>query len=337
MGYGLVHHTHHITWPDMLRSLTALSYGVRRLAITTAATATAPSRVISAPASGSASAIHRSLHSTTLRLDIATGAADVETTEELIEGAKKGRKAGAKKSTTAGTTTTGTKKAAPKTKAKTKKAAAAPKKPKKKAIAKPKAPPKPKRVLHPPKPINSAWVLYFKQKLADLPKEEKKNVTELSTRYAADFRALSGSERAKIDAELEEYKTKYEAELAAWKETVPPEMIEQENEFRRMQRKTSKKKANPRLMRDPTKPARPLNGYVRWSNEVRSDPEKRREIIGIRELTDIPAVEQVKKMAEVWREMGEEQKRPYVEAFNAEKQQYDAAMEEWKSANAAKA
>lgn len=85
--------------------------------------------------------------------------------------------------------------------------------------------------------------------LQALPAEDKKNVIELSQRYAAEFRNLSSEERAKYDRQLEEHKKQYEADLAAWKETITPEMIQAENEYRRQQRKVSKKKQNPRLLR----------------------------------------------------------------------------------------
>lgn len=76
----------------------------------------------------------------------------------------------------------------------------------------------------------------------------------------------------------------------------------------------------------------PLNAYVRWCNQVRNDPNLRLEILEIRELTEVSAVDQVKKLARAWKEMGEDDKRPFVEAYQKDRAQYDAAIEEWKAA-----
>ena len=102
-----------------------------------------------------------------------------------------------------------------------------------------------------------------------MPKEERKDVTSLSKSIVEKYRGLSDAERqvrsahllagTQVDGlrqcpqqweqKLSEHKAQWEKDMQDYMSKVTPQMIEAENEYRRAQRKTSKKKQNPRLVR----------------------------------------------------------------------------------------
>ena len=122
--------------------------------------------------------------------------------------------------------------------------------------------------------------------------------------------------------------------MKVWKASITPEMIEAENQWHREQRKVHPKKKNPKLYRDETKPRRPLNGFIQFCEEVRSDSSRSNEVLGVADANDIPIVEQTKGLSAAWKAMSEEDKKPYNDRFAKDKQEYEEAMEKWKASKA---
>jgi DNA-directed RNA polymerase I subunit RPA43 len=125
--------------------------------------------------------------------------------------------------------------------------------------------------------------------------------------------------------------------METWKASITPEMIEAENQWRRAQRANTTKKKSPKLFRDETKPRRPLNGFMQFCQEVRSDSERSNKILGTRTPADIPVVEQTKGLSSYWKSMSEEERKVYNDKYAEDKRQYDEAIEQWKAEKGVKA
>lgn len=108
-----------------------------------------------------------------------------------------------------------------------------------------------------------------------MPKEEKTKTAELSVELVKDFRNLPASERAvrdiskscfdhrslflltesiihalqALDERLAEHKKQFEVELKEYMEGITPEMIAEENKYRRTKRKTGKRTSKYTLLR----------------------------------------------------------------------------------------
>ncbi|KAL7008594.1 hypothetical protein EMMF5_001856 [Cystobasidiomycetes sp. EMM_F5] len=262
-----------------------------------------------------------------------------------VASANAATKTGAPKSTTQAATKKATASSAGRTKAAgTKKATAkkpvakkpvakkaVAKKPVVKKAAKPKAPPKPKRVLNPPKSINSSWLLFYTEELAKLPKEERKNVVDLSKGLVERYRALSRDERDNLDRRVAEMRVQYEKDLAEYMSKVTPEMIQAENLYRRSQNRARPTKKKSKLIKDPTKPAAPLNAYIRWTNSIRADPARSREVFGTDNLSEVKVTDQARALAQMWKSTSDAEKAPFLEAFNKERDEYTREMDAWKA------
>jgi len=82
-----------------------------------------------------------------------------------------------------------------------------------------------------------------------LDPEERKKPSEVAKRYGDEYRALPAEEKQALQKRVEEGLVQHEKDMAAYWEKVTPEMIQEENVYRRERRKNSPKKQKPRLLR----------------------------------------------------------------------------------------
>lgn len=97
----------------------------------------------------------------------------------------------------------------------------------------------PKRVLHPPSKPGSPFLQFYTDALSKLSKEEKERIggiTELSKKYSAEFNNLSSEERQRWDGVYAEKYEAWKVKAAEYQEKYTPQMIIDENHYRRMQR-----------------------------------------------------------------------------------------------------
>jgi hypothetical protein len=85
---------------------------------------------------------------------------------------------------------------------------------------------------------------------------------------------------------------------------------------------------------DPTKPVLPLNGFFRFSTEVRNDPKLSEEILGVSDAKDIPFAEVGPKIADKWKSMSAEEQDRWQGPYLKEKEAYDKELAHWKEQRA---
>ncbi|GAA6030136.1 hypothetical protein JCM8097_009279 [Rhodosporidiobolus ruineniae] len=179
--------------------------------------------------------------------------------------------------------------------------------------------------LHPPKAPGNSWQIFF----ADYLAEHKANVvpgtkvslTELVKEATPKYQSLSEDDKAALKARAEEQKRDYPAILEAWKQTLTPEMIREENVVRANRRKLGLSKK--RALKIEGEPKRPITGFFRFSQELREQGD------AFDGETDI--LKQSKIIAAKWRELPEEEKKPYNDAYAADKERYERERAEFEA------
>ncbi|TNY24000.1 NADP-dependent alcohol dehydrogenase [Rhodotorula diobovata] len=161
--------------------------------------------------------------------------------------------------------------------------------------------------LHPPKAPQNAWGIF----LGDFIAEKKRSLAEgeklpsvsiLVKDATPQYQALSAEDKAALHERSEEQRRAYPDILNAWKATLTPDMIKEENAVRARRRKLGlSHKANLRLEGEPKKP---VTAYILFSQEVRARGVDSDVLQG---ETDI--LEQSKLMAQAWRALSDEEKK----------------------------
>lgn len=182
------------------------------------------------------------------------------------------------------------------------------------SISKPKKSPPPppaskapsKSQLNPPKKSPSAWQLYFADDLSEykskMKEGDKLNVANVAKEAAVRYKVLDEKKKVAYRTRAEELKLGWDKEMAAWKETLSPKDIAQENAFRAAQRKAGKsRKSN---IKDPNAPQKPLSAYFLFLRKIRADKELQKEIFQNEHETTKQSV----LAASRWRSMTAEEK-----------------------------
>ncbi|WVO16044.1 hypothetical protein L204_103709 [Cryptococcus depauperatus] len=218
---------------------------------------------------------------------------------------------------------------------------------KKKGEEKEKPAPKARSHLHPPKQAPSAWQLFFadeliKAKSSTNQSEEikspggtmhsnKLNVAVIAKEAGVAYANLS-EERKKYYAEkVKEHREQYAKDLAAWQATLTPEDIRAENAFRAQQRKEGKsRKGN---IKDPNAPKKPLSAYFLFLKAIRENEIIREQVWGDESETTKQSV----MAAQKWRSLTDNEKKPYLEQAEHDKQAYEVARKQYEDDAAARA
>ncbi|GAA5984390.1 hypothetical protein JCM11641_000121 [Rhodosporidiobolus odoratus] len=172
--------------------------------------------------------------------------------------------------------------------------------------------------LTPPKAPQNSWAIFFGDFLAARKVEhpdEKKTVSVLTKEASPLYYALSEEEKAALRARSEEQRAAYPAILEAWKATLTPEMIREENAVRLRRRKMGLGQKLP--LRAPGEPKRPKTGFLRFSQEIRESGPDNDVLKG-----ESNVLKQSTLIAAAWRELSEEQKKVYNDAYALDKQRY---------------
>ncbi|GMK56968.1 hypothetical protein CspeluHIS016_0308080 [Cutaneotrichosporon spelunceum] len=211
------------------------------------------------------------------------------------------------------------------------------KKPKAKKGKKDEAKPVPKAPtkshLKPPRQAPSAWQLFFADELnkakaaaaaeagstpGGTPIHPKLNVAQIAKDAGAAYAGLSEDRKAHYARKVEEGKVQYQKDLAAWQATLTPEDIKAENAFRAQQRKDGKsRKGN---LKDPNAPKKPLSAYFLFLKGIRENDDLRKSVWAEESETTRQSV----LAAERWRGLSDEEKRPYLQQAEKDKQEYEA-------------
>jgi hypothetical protein len=180
------------------------------------------------------------------------------------------------------------------------------KEPKEKVV--PAEPPAPsKSHLKPPRQSHSAWQLFFTDQLAEAKANalpgQKLNVAHVAKDAGELYKTISAELKQHYTSRAEEARVEYHKKLDAWRLTLTPEDIKQENLFRAGQRKAGKsRKGN---MKDTNAPKKPLSAYFLFLKAIRTSDELTKRVFeGEGETT-----KQSMMAAKKWRSFDDEQKK----------------------------
>ncbi|KNZ44177.1 hypothetical protein VP01_942g2 [Puccinia sorghi] len=174
----------------------------------------------------------------------------------------------------------------------------------------------------------------LKQKTGKLSQEDAKQ----SFRLAAEkYRSLSDEDKKNYYAELDRRREIYEIEMREFLDSLTPNDYINQAEYvrrRKAQGRSIRRQGIPRF--DPNAPKRPLNGFMIFCGELRSNPSKfpeLAELIRSAEKDNSSVVEGSKLLANYWRSMPDDLKQPYVleaqkrsDLYKQEKAEYDAQV-----------
>ncbi|GAA6000768.1 hypothetical protein JCM10207_004650 [Rhodosporidiobolus poonsookiae] len=182
--------------------------------------------------------------------------------------------------------------------------------------------------LSPPKMPQNPWMLFLddfiNEKKASLAPGEKISVSAMSHEAGPLYHALDSAAKEQLKARFDEQKREYPAILDAWKATLTPEMIREENVVRANRRRLglSIKKG----LKIEGEPKRPITGYLRFSNEIREKGPFSDVLNG-----ETNILEQSKLIAAAWRELAPEEQKVYNDAYAADKERYEREKAEWEA------
>jgi hypothetical protein len=139
------------------------------------------------------------------------------------------------------------------------------------------------------------------------------------------YAALPDEKKKEFQRKSLEAKAEWERQMEAWRQTLTPEDIKQENMFRTAQRKAGKsRKGN---LKDPNAPKKPLSAYFLFLRAIRADPNLTQSVFeGEQETT-----KQSVLAASKWRSLPESEKQPYLEKAEADKSEYERLRREYEA------
>lgn len=139
---------------------------------------------------------------------------------------------------------------------------------------------------------------------------DKKGVKFSLKDSAAAYKALSEKEKAKYVAEAAKLKEEYK------------------KEFARLKAEAVKNGEFPE-----DKPKRPITAYLRYLNDVRAElMDKHKNTPNKKDINKLVA----KESGEMWKALSDDEKAPYIEEFNKEKEAHDAVLKKWKDGEVAR-
>ncbi|KAK8844668.1 hypothetical protein IAR55_006517 [Kwoniella newhampshirensis] len=198
--------------------------------------------------------------------------------------------------------------------------------------------------LRPPRQAQSAWQLFFTDELnkakataaqgnspGGTPHHAKLNVAQIAKDAGVAYASLNAEQKKYYAQKVQESKEQYAQELAVWQSTLTPEDIKAENVFRAQQRKEGKsRKGN---LKDPNAPKKPLSAYFLFLKGIRENDDIRAQVWGEESETTKQSV----LAAERWRSLSDEEKKPYLQQAEHDKQEYEAARKVYEEEAAARA
>ncbi|KAK0537138.1 hypothetical protein OC842_001751 [Tilletia horrida] len=183
-----------------------------------------------------------------------------------------------------------------------------------------------KSLLKPPKQAPSAWQIFFTAELHKIKQQtpgERLNVAHVAREAGQRYAALPDSAKAEYQRQSQLAKEQWERDMQTWKASLTPEDIKRENLFRAAQRKAGKsRKGN---LKDPNAPKKPLSAYFLFLRAIRANPQMMQDVFeGEAETTKQSVLAAAK-----WRQLSEEDKKPYLEKAEEDKQRYERLRREY--------
>ncbi|CAH7667439.1 hypothetical protein PPACK8108_LOCUS1841 [Phakopsora pachyrhizi] len=197
---------------------------------------------------------------------------------------------------------------------------------------------KPAKKLVPPKRPMNIMQLVTQDVISEIKAREGRLTSEAakgSFKIAAErHRSLSEAEKEEYIRRLEQKKQEYEVEMRSFLDSLTPEDYINQNEYVRRRKalgRPSRRRGIPRI--DPNAPKRPLNGFLIFCADLRTNPSKFPDLNDFAQLSagNASVTEGSKALASYWRKMSEESKQCYMleaqrqsDLYKQAKLQYDA-------------
>ncbi|WAR61687.1 hypothetical protein PtB15_12B377 [Puccinia triticina] len=193
----------------------------------------------------------------------------------------------------------------------------------------------PKRAMNVMQLVTEDVMAELKQKCGKLTQQDARQCFSIA---AERYRSLSDAEKKNYLARLDQRRDIYEIEMRDFLDSLTANDYINQNEYilrRKAEGRSTGRKGIPRL--DPNAPKRPLNGFMIFCGEVRSNPSKfpdlTEQIRSSEKDSNSPVVEGSKIMAQYWKSMPEDIKQQYViegqrrrDLYKQEKAEYDAQL-----------
>ncbi|GAA5936871.1 uncharacterized protein JCM15063_000086 [Sporobolomyces koalae] len=193
--------------------------------------------------------------------------------------------------------------------------------------------PKTVSVLRPPKAPTNSWGIFLTEYIAEHkrnlgPGEKLASVTELAKSAGAEYATLGSASKAELQHRADEQRAAYPAILEAWKKTLTPEMIREENVVRANRRKLGlSRKHNLKMDGEPK---RPRTAYFLFLNEQHKLGPDSEVLQG-----ETRVIEQSKLLAAAWRALPESEKKRFEELYAQDKARYEKEKAEFDAKHAA--
>ncbi|KAH9455312.1 hypothetical protein Pst134EA_022783 [Puccinia striiformis f. sp. tritici] len=214
-----------------------------------------------------------------------------------------------------------------------------------KAKSKPPIKKRPKKLV-PPKRAMNVMQLVTQAVMNDAREKNggklNKEQAQQCFRLAAEkYNSLSNADKKNYEAELDRRREIYEIEMQEFLDSLTPEDYMNQNEYvrlRKAQGRSITRKGIPRI--DPNAPKRPLNGFMIFCGEIRSNPSKFPELMEAIKASEnattsstFSAVEGSKVLASYWKSMSDDRKQEYLaegqrrsDQYKQDRAQYDAQL-----------
>lgn len=149
------------------------------------------------------------------------------------------------------------------------------------------------------------------------------SIGQLTKKISAEWQSLPEAEKTAYSTTYAEQQKKYQKLFNAYKLTGNYQ--KQQLKLKDYKIEKSKKKGDTKFPKDENAPKKSPTAYFCFMSEKREGLKAQNP--------DLPHKELVKKMAKVWNDMSEEEKKPYVTEATKKKQAWTKAMEAYKKSD----
>ncbi|PLW20842.1 hypothetical protein PCANC_08414 [Puccinia coronata f. sp. avenae] len=191
----------------------------------------------------------------------------------------------------------------------------------------------PKRAMNIMQLVTQDVISELKGKNGKLSKEDARQCFKMA---GEKYRSLSDADKKNYLAELDRRREIYEIEMREFLDSLTPNDYVNQKEYisqRKAKGLSISRKGIPRL--DPNAPKRPLNGFMIFCGEVRSNPSKfpdlAEQMQSAEKDNNSSVVEGSRLLANYWKSMPEDVKQQYLtegqrrsDLYKQEKAEYDA-------------
>ncbi|KAL2159193.1 hypothetical protein VTH06DRAFT_2625 [Thermothelomyces fergusii] len=167
---------------------------------------------------------------------------------------------------------------------------------------------------------DQAWMVYLKKRMPELlGPDSKVTFRDAMNELSKEYKALSESEKQKLETEAQKNKVTNEANLKSWIEEHTAQEIREANLARQLLRRKYGLNVGPTIQ-DPRFPKPAMNGYAAYVKSRYHAPE----------YEGVKPTEKLVKIGEEWRAMSPEQRKPYMDIGDTELQRHKKEMEEFR-------